>query len=389
MNSRRSSKTCRVAAILTSEGEKLRVARTGCLSLEPAWPQPAPDFLKLTSGTTSMPRGIRFRVEQLLADGDQVCTTMGITEEDLNFGAIPFSHSYGFSNLLMPLLSCGVPLVATDERLPRALLESWRRTGATVFPGMPVLFERLAELPKVAPFNGHFGGALRLCISAGAPLAAAVARQFHEVYGLKIHTFYGASECGGISYDRSDDLGIEDGGVGTPMDGVAITADGPRQIAVRSAAVGDGYFPEAEPDTLGAGRFVPGDFVEWREGALFITGRSSDVINIAGRKLNPAEIEGRIASFPGVEQVIVFGVPSALRGEEPVACVRGLDLDRAALQRHCQLALSAWQMPRDFWLVSEIPVNERGKLSRRALSEAYRAQRFAPSHDSSIGSRWR
>ena len=130
------------------------------------------DFLKLTSGTGGAPRAIRFRAEQLLADCEAVCDTMGIVAEDLNFGVIPWSHSYGFSNLLTPLLCRGVPVVASDERLPRTLIEGLARTGATVFPGLPVLFQKLAEL------EGCPLPKLRLCISAGAPLSQRRRRDF-------------------------------------------------------------------------------------------------------------------------------------------------------------------------------------------------------------------
>ena len=123
------------------------------------------DFLKLTSGTSGAPRAIRFRAAQLLADCEAVCDTMGIGADDLNFGVIPWSHSYGFSNLITPLLCRGVPVVASDERLPRALLDGLARSGATVFPGLPVLFQKLAELECVPLAR------LRLCISAGAPLS--------------------------------------------------------------------------------------------------------------------------------------------------------------------------------------------------------------------------
>jgi long-chain acyl-CoA synthetase len=294
---------------------------------------------------------------------------MAITAADLNFGAIPFSHSYGFSNLVTPLLTHGVPLVATEERLPRALWEGVQRTGATVFPGLPVFFEKLAALD-----GAREPAKLRLCISAGAPLLASVAGAFTRSFGLKIHSFYGSSECGGICYDRSAEPNYDDGWVGQPLDGVRLERMGER-IAVHSAAVGDGYFPTPDLDVLGGGRFVPGDLVEERNGGYAIVGRSTDVINIAGRKLNPGEIEGRIAAFPGVRQVVVFGVPSALRGEEPVACVCGSGIEPPALQRHCREQLSAWQMPRDFWIVDEIPVNERGKVSRSKLAKDYAAQR--------------
>ena len=66
-------------------------------------------LLKLTSGTTAAPRAVRFRSGQLLADCHQICETMGIGEDDLNFGVIPVSHSYGFSNLLTPLIAARRP----------------------------------------------------------------------------------------------------------------------------------------------------------------------------------------------------------------------------------------------------------------------------------------
>ena len=325
---------------------------------------PDADFLKLTSGTTSAPRAIRFRAAQLLADCDAVCDTMGIGADDLNYGVIPWSHSYGFSNLITPLLCRGVPVVATEERLPRALLSGLASSGATVFPGLPVFFQKLADL-DAAPLPR-----LRLCISAGAPLAKATADAFRAKFGVKIHSFYGSSECGGIAYDASDGA-VGDGCVGEPMRGVRIAHDeATGRIEVRGAAVGEGYFPEPDEGVLGSGRFVPGDLVRKTPHGLVLAGRVSDFINVAGRKLNPAEVEMRLRECPGVRDAVVFGVPSRLRGEEPVACVVG-DLAAAEVARFCHANLADWQVPKDFWLVDALPINERGKLSRRALADAW------------------
>jgi acyl-CoA synthetase (AMP-forming)/AMP-acid ligase II len=350
---------CRASALVTA-------APDGPLSVERMESAGGPDadFLKLTSGTTGTPRAIRFRAAQLLADCESVCDTMGIRAEDLNYGAIPWSHSYGFSNIVTPLLCRGVPVVATGDRLPRALLDGLARSGATVFPGLPVFFQTLAELDPV-PLPR-----LRLCISAGAPLAKATADAFRAKFGVKIHGFYGSSECGGIAYDGTDG-DVEEGCVGLPMRGVRLVhREETGRIEVHGPAVGEGYFPEPDAGVLGGGRFVPGDIVRSTAHGLVLGGRVSDFINVAGRKLNPAEIETLLRRCPGVREAVVFGVPSRLRGEEPVACVAG-DASVADVSRCCRDGLPGWQVPKDFWVVDRLPVNERGKLSRRALADAY------------------
>jgi long-chain acyl-CoA synthetase len=363
--------TCRAAALVTQEGGPVIVHRRPVPPDATSWQGPVPDFLKLTSGTTSAPRAVRFRASQLLADAENICNTMGITDLDVNYGVVPFSHSYGFSNLITPLLVRGVRLVVSNDRFPRAVLEGLATSRATVFPGTPVFYQKLAEIESPPQLED-----LRLCISAGACLPKQPAGIFSVRYGFKIHSFYGSSECGGIAYDATEERHYEDGFVGTPLQGVEIAqTESPGPISVSGAAVGDGYFPEPEETVLGGGYFVPGDIVQDSEKGFYLVGRTSDIINVAGRKLNPLEVEARLAEFPGVTQAVVFGIQSALRGEEPVACVAGVGVGREALMRFCQENLSAWQVPRDLWFVREIPCTERGKINRRAVAESYCAQR--------------
>src|SRR5438132_1820743 len=176
------------------------------------WGKNRPSLLKLTSGTTAAPRAIRFRSEQLLADCDQICETMGISDVDLNFGVIPISHSYGFSNLLTPLITRGVPMVLSQDRTPRAVLDDLAKTNATVFPGTPIFYQAFCEMEKVPSLPK-----LRLCIAAGAPLPIVIAQRFRQKFGLPIHSFYGASERGGICYDLEAKNEIE-GFVEPPME---------------------------------------------------------------------------------------------------------------------------------------------------------------------------
>jgi acyl-CoA synthetase (AMP-forming)/AMP-acid ligase II len=331
---------------------------------------PAASLLKLTSGTTAAPRAIRFRSEQLLADCIQICDTMGIGADDLNFAVIPLSHSYGFSNLVTPLLVRGVPLVLSRDRMPRAVLDDLARTGATVFPGMPVFYQAFCEMenPPALP-------KLRLCISAGAPLPLEVARKFREKFQRSIHSFYGSSECGGICYDRDAEL-FEPGFVGQPMQGVELELMEPdaaaSRVRVRSPAAGDGYFPEPDDEKLGDGIFVPDDLLSASAGGFRIVGRISDVINVAGKKVNPAEVEAELLRFDGVRAAVVFGREAIRRNEEVAACVVADEGVREIdLLDFCRGRLSGWQVPKRIFFVEEIPVNERGKVSRRELAQRF------------------
>jgi long-chain acyl-CoA synthetase len=361
--------TCRAAGLITGvEAGVERLEKPGPID----WGERPPVLLKLTSGTTAAPRAIRFRSAQLLADATSICDTMGITAADLNFAVIPLSHSYGFSNLITPLLARGVPMAISTDRIPRAVLDDLARTESTVFPGMPLFFQAFAEMSEIPSLPK-----LRLCISAGAPLSGPVAQTFREKFGLPIHSFYGASECGGICYDRSAKETIE-GFVGTPMDGVELEpldSDAQAtQVQVRSAAVGDSYFPQPEPAKLGAGSFFPDDLLMISEAGVRIVGRLSDVINVAGKKVNPAEVEAHLLQHEAVRQAVVFGRASALRNQEVVACVVARsETDEAALLKFCRTRLSGWQVPKRIFLLDALPSNERGKISRRELADYFNA----------------
>ena len=361
--------TCRVGALITTvERGVERLANQQAIE----WGERPPVLLKLTSGTTAAPRAIRFRSAQLLADATQICDTMEITAADLNFAVIPLSHSYGFSNLITPMLVRGVPMAISNDRIPRAVLDDLARTEATVFPGMPLFFQAFGEMNDVPLLPK-----LRLCLSAGAPLSRRVETNFRTKFGRPIHSFYGASECGGICYDWAA-REAPDGFVGSPMQGVELEPLDPEsaatQIRVRSAAVGDGYFPEPEPGKLGDGSFLPDDLITIGETGVRIVGRLSDVINVAGKKVNPAEVETHLLSHAGVRQAVVFGRASALRNQEVVACVvAGEETNEAALQEYCRTRLSGWQVPKRIFLLESLPTNERGKISRRELAEQFAA----------------
>ncbi len=324
--------TAVVSAVPSGAAPKISQLRTADTTA--SWDR-QPSILKLTSGTTGAPRAILFGSQQLLADCNQICDTMGISDADLNFGVIPVSHSYGFSNLLTPLIVRGVPMVISRDRTPRAVLADLARTNATVFPGTPIFYQAFCDMHDIPALPQ-----LRLCISAGAPLSGTVTRIINP----------------------------------------AATSS---QIRVYSAAVGDGYFPEPDEEKLAKRSFVPDDLLARTECGFKIVGRISDVINIAGKKVNPGEVETHIMAFPGIKQAVVFGRPAAagaLRNEEVAACVvADVDLRENNLLELCRKTLSPWQVPKRIFIVDAIPTNERGKISRRDLARQFSANQTSSS----------
>jgi long-chain acyl-CoA synthetase len=332
--------------------------------------------VKLTSGSTGLPRGIATPAEALIADDANLTSTMGIRPDDRLLTTIPLSHSYGLSSLAMPALLRGTPLVLPEAGTLFDPFEAVERTGATVFPTVPAFLDallRLSEPPRRPP-------TLRLVLTAGAPLAPATARSFRETFGLPVHVFYGASECGGICYDREGDAG-ERGTVGAPVDGVRVILEpadptdrtDPSDagiVTVRSAAVAAGYLPDPDP-RLAGGRFTGGDLAVWRDGELALCARLDDLVNIKGKKVNPREVEEVLFALPGVAEAVVLGVPVPGRPGERlravIACEPGrLSVDQVLAWSRERLA--PHKVPRSVILVPELPRTSRGKLDRPALA---------------------
>jgi long-chain acyl-CoA synthetase len=332
--------------------------------------------VKLTSGSTGLPRGIATPAEALVADDAALAVSMGFRDDDRLLAAVPLSHSYGLASLAMPALMRGTLLVTPEEGGLLDPLDAAARTGATVFPTAPAYLDallRLSEPPPLPP-------TLRLVVTAGAPLSPATAVRFRETFGLAVHVFYGASECGGICYDREGSAG-ERGTVGTPVEGVRVTLEplpGREDeeggvVTVRSASVASGYLPDPD-ERLADGRFAGGDLAVWSDGSggeLALRGRLDDLVNIKGKKVNPREVETVLRDLPGVEDVAVLGVPwpdrSGERLRAVVACAAGR-LAPEDVVSWCRPRLAPHKVPRSVLLVRELPRTARGKLDRRELS---------------------
>lgn len=332
--------------------------------------------LKMTSATTGAPRVIAFTAAQLAADAENIVATMGLRPDWPNLGAISLAHSYGFSNLVLPLLLHGVPLILASSPLPESVRQAAAGEAALTLPGVPALWRAWHEAGAISPN-------VRLAISAGAPLPVALERAVFDAVGLKIHNFYGSSECGGIAYDTTAELRSADACVGTAVQNVRLAVSGEGCLRVRSGAVGETYWPEPT-ESLGHGLFQTGDLAEIKQGQVFLLGRASDFINVAGRKVLPETIERALGQHPRVQGCVVFGVPStaADRTETVVAAVMASQpVGTKALKSFLLERIPAWQVPREWWFVESPLANSRGKISRAGWRGKYLEAQSAAKSD--------
>jgi long-chain acyl-CoA synthetase len=333
--------------------------------------------MKLTSGSTGAPKATITTEAQLIADARHIMAGMRIGPDDTQIAAIPFSHSYGMSVILMPLLLQGTPIVMRESFVPARLPSDARMCGARMFPGVPFMFQHfLAHPPPDGwPVN------LRTLISAGARLPVETTRDFFATFGVKIHSFYGTTETGGIAYDGSDEMDAGDT-VGLPLPGVTIAfvpqegmPERAGRIFVQSDAVSRGYAAE-QHDAFHDGGYLTGDYGRMdARGRLALTGRVSSFVNVAGRKVEPGEVGRVLRLMPGVRDAYVTAAADTQRGEQVVAClVVAAEMTVFSVRQFCSARLAPHKIPRTILFVDAIPTTARGKVDRRALDEFVRAR---------------
>jgi len=340
-------------------------------------------LLKLTSGSTDVPKAAVASVAHMVSDGRHMIEAMGIMPADLNFVCIPLSHAYALGNVVMPLLLQGTGVVLRQSFNPAQVMADVESTGATIFPGVPFMFDRVRTLGI-----DRLPAGLRLLITAGARIDPATVLWFRQSLGRKVHSLLGSSETGGITYDDDDEV-TEPLNLGRPMPETTVDirhpdGSGAGRIFVTGTAVAASYasdradgqntgFAAGADDDLASG-FLDGGFLTGdtgyfdQVGRLVLTGRVSPSINVAGLKVDPAEIERILRALPGVADVRVMGAACDHRGQQLVAfIVSDQALTSVDIRQRCARMLSPHKIPRQFIFLDRLPLDARGKMDRRAL----------------------
>ncbi len=352
----------RVSAIWTSNGFELlesgSIRELACL-------------IKLTSGSTGKPRPLFFDDEQMLADGENVTRTMGIQTSDSNLATIPFGHSYGLGNLVMPCIMKGCAIHICTDPFPHTITATVKDCQTTVYPTVPAILKALIR-SEVNPSDIE---TLRLWISAGSLLDAGVASQFEKTFGRRVHNFYGSSETGGIAYDKSGDDTLSGRSVGKPLAGVTVSVSKSNRLLVKSKAVFSRHNPRTSDKQ---GSFLLPDLAGiLTDGLIRLDGRRARIVKLSGKRLSLAEVEKALLNIPGIDACFVDEYRDS-NGRTRVGSVIVSSTDHENIQSSLKSTLASWKIPTRWIRLDQLPTNARGKVDRSGMQELIRSGKTNP-----------
>ncbi len=332
-----------------------------------------------SSGSTGEPRGIMLSSRNILTNALQSYTRMMAVDlyQERFLVALPLAHSFGHMTCLwLPLVSASaVFVVATVTRA--ALKEAFDIFKPTMFFGVPALYGALCMT------RGLRLDSVRLFVSGGDFLPAALGNVFALLYGRYICPGYGLSEASpvvGLNIFPSDSCSES---ISPLLAGISYKVV-PHQsedassgeLWVKGENIMLGYFSSDGKmgEGLAADGWLPtGDMVcKKSDGSLVMTGRRKDIIIFKGFNIYPQELEVVLLSHPDVQQAMVFAQPHSSMGQIPVACVvgrAGKSVDERDLVEHCKAALASYKIPHKIVVLSEFPLNHLGKIDRRTVKK--------------------
>jgi acyl-CoA synthetase (AMP-forming)/AMP-acid ligase II len=354
--------------------EKMIGAQTG---KRPARRGRTSKLILLTSGTTGTPKGATHSGGGPDVLKSVLDRTPWRAEENLVVVA-PMFHAWGFGQLVLAaMLSCTV--VTRRKFDPEKTLELVDRYRATGLSLVPVMFDRIIELPEEV-LSRYSGRSLRFASASGSRMRPDVVTAFMDRFGDVIYNNYNATEAGMITTATPADLRAAPDTAGTPAQGteIAILDDQRRQVPrgevgsiyVRNKNQFDGYTSGLTKE-FHDGYMASGD-VGYLDsaGRLFIVGRDDEMIVSGGENVYPIEVEKILAAHADVAEASVLGVDDAQYGQRLAAFVVLEDKATATpdtLKAHVRDNLANYKVPREIFVLDELPRSSTGKIARSEL----------------------
>jgi malonyl-CoA/methylmalonyl-CoA synthetase len=348
-------------------------------------------FVVYTSGTTGLPKGVMIPRRAIVSNLDALAEIWEWTAEDRVVHALPLFHVHGLVLGVLGPLRRGGSVELVERFSPRALAAAIVRGGTMVF-GVPTMYHRISLEAERDPELAAAFGRARLLVSGSAGLPGIEHQRLEQLTGQRVVERYGMTETLMNVGVRASGQRLP-GYVGLPLPGVELrlvdddgvplnTSDDETigEIQVRGPNLFTGYLhrPDATEAAFRDGWFCTGDLAtRAANGYIRVVGRRAiDLIKSGGFKIGAGEIEAALLEHPSVAEAAVAGVPDSDLGERIAAWVvlaPGATATGDELVSHVGDLLAAHKRPREIHLVDALPRNEMGKVMKRALVGALRA----------------
>jgi len=342
-----------------------------------------------TSGTTSRPKVVVYDHCAYWLNGLSTLECLGLTEQDRTLEYRSFGWNSAQVLSLMPFLETGFTLHIARRFSHSRFFEWIRGHGITFAAGVPTVLNMLMEKPL--GITAKDVPTLRLMTCSTAPLTLEQWLRFEEMYGVKLLQMYGMSEAGWMCGNRHYKSRL--GTVGLPalhQELEIVDAQGrpcPPNVEGEVTAGGPhcavGYLnDDGSIEPIRGKRIKSGDLaIVDEDGFVRVTGRTKDLIIRGGVNIAPLEIDEVLLKHPGVLDAAAVGVPDQTYGEEVVCYVvprPGASLSEAAVTDYCRERLPAAKVPKQAFIVAELPKSDRGKVLRDKLRDDWNGRMKLP-----------
>lgn len=326
-------------------------------------------FIRFTSGTTSSQKGVALTHETVRDRVQAANKLMQIGPSDTVAWCLPMAHHFLVTIVLY--LGQGATVALMRNTLAQTFLETVNRSKATILYASPFHYALLAR-----DRSGTQMPSVRLAVSTTCALPGDVAEDFFAKFKLPLAQALGVIELGLVTLNREPTPGNWTS-VGQPGEDFQVKIFAPDdqgngEVAVKGPGMFDAYAAPWQPreQVLRDGWFFTGDIGRLdANGFLYLVSRKTAVINLAGRKVFPEEIEAVLNRHPAVRESRVYGRQHAHLGEvvEAELVLRTPEANLESVRAFCRDHLAAFKVPTQWRVVNALPRTAvTGKIRRAA-----------------------
>jgi len=339
-----------------------------------------PAVLLYTSGTTGFPKGATLTHSNVVSNMYATVHHAGYRPDDRMILFLPLFHVFGQDFIMNATFTACATLVLHRRFVPDVVLDSIERERVTMFFAVPTIYIGLLNMD----LSKYDLSSIRYDFSAAATMPQEISRRWSERYGRPVYEGYGLTECSPFAC-YNHDFRHKFGSVGTAIENfeLKIFDQDDRElpfgqwgeIVIRGPGVMQGYWgkPEDTARALRNGWLHSGDVGTMDdEGYVFIVDRVKDMINAAGFKVWPAEVEQLLYRHPAIKEAAVYGIADPIKGEAVKAALVLKENASATEQEiiaYCRERLAVYKAPASVEFVKELPKSATGKILKRVLRE--------------------